>query len=137
MLREYLVGDRNFTDDGAGRSIAVYRATMELAILDDDDASGLENDDWYGIEDEMPSAVTAEPNSSHRAAVPLKSLSAEHTRVPLRLMGGSLVAAIELPSQMTEAAWQQMMNMLEALKPGYVVSTEQERPSGEAAPEDA
>ena len=49
-----------------------------------------------------------------------RSLSAKHTRVPLRLLGGSLIVAIELPEAMTEKSWLQMMGMLEALKPGYV-----------------
>ena len=135
VLREYLVGDRNFTDDGAGRSIAVFRTTMELAGLDDGDASKLEDDgDWYDIEDEVHSGVMNEPGKPPSTVTPQMSLGLEHTRVPLRLMGGSLVAAVELPSQMTEAAWKQMMAMLEALKPGYVVTEDQEGPDNEADP---
>jgi len=138
VLREYLVGDRNFTDDGAGRSIAVYRATMELADLDRGDASKLEDDDdWYDIEDEVHSGVMNEPDKPSRTVTPQVSLGLEHTRVPLRLMGGSLVAAVELPSQMTEAAWQQMMAMLEALKPGYVIPDEQVQHDHKDEPRDA
>lgn len=48
----------------------------------------------------------------------------ESVRIPLRLLGGKLCAAVELSPDMNEQAWQQMMDMLQALKPGYVAESE-------------
>lgn len=44
----------------------------------------------------------------------------DYVRVPLMLLGGSVLVTLELPSAMTDAAWQQLITMLAALKPGYV-----------------
>ena len=135
VLRGHLVMDRHFTDDGAERAVAFYRSTMRLAGVDSDGmTTGLEECE-YRPEDEdgVDSAWSIETKPSAASAAPL-NLSTDHTRVPLRLMGGTLIAAVELPSQMTEAAWKQMMTMLEALKPGYVVPEDQERPNSEANP---
>ena len=173
VLREYLIVDRNFTDDGAERAIAVYRTTMRLASLETEDTiSRLEEDEsWHESEDDVSSVPTAESmppatnppvtnppvtnppvtnppvtnppvtnppvtNPPVTNTAPM-SLSEDHTRVPLRLMGGSLIAAVELPSAMTEAAWQQMITMLNALKPGYVAPNGPERPDREPEPSDA
>lgn len=46
-------------------------------------------------------------------------------RVPLRLLAGRATAVFEIPSHMTESTWQQMIDMLNALKPGYVEEDEQ------------
>ncbi|MYB50063.1 MAG: hypothetical protein F4X72_12505 [Dehalococcoidia bacterium] len=135
VLVGYLVMDKNFTDDGAQRFIAAYRSTLRLAGLDKDDTiSGLEEDEsLYEGEDDMNPDPDTEREFPVSTRVPPSqtSLSEDHTRVPLRLIGGSLVAAVELPSAMTETAWQQMMTMLEALKPGYVTTVEKNQPSRE------
>ena len=59
-------------------------------------------------------------NDSGGAQNPPPKLASDHTRVPLRLMGGSLIVTVELPNQMTEDAWKQMLDILNALKPGYL-----------------
>ena len=80
--------------------------------------------------------VSAPANAKQASAKALTRLSEEHTRVPLRLMGGSLTVAVELPPSMTETAWKQMMAMLNALKPGYVSESDDE-PSDEPATSDS
>ena len=130
VLRQYLIVDRNFTDDGAERLIAVYRATMRLAGLDrNDTVSRLQEDDSSLDGEDDVSSITTERRPPIVSTAP-PSLSADHTRVPLRLMGGALVAAVELPTAMTEAAWQQMVTMLEALKPGYIANEPDQRDHG-------
>ncbi|MFH1486830.1 MAG: hypothetical protein ABIH46_12235 [Chloroflexota bacterium] len=62
----------------------------------------------------------------HEPTPPATTLSGEHTRVPLRLTGGSMTVAVELPASMTDKAWKQMIAMLEALKPGYVPEIDDE-----------
>ena len=125
-LREWLLMDQNFSDDGSSRFVEVFRNTMQLAGLDGVGIiSGLEEDEsWLENEDApvVPTNVDREPMSTPVLEAP--RLSMEHTRVPLRLMGGSLTVAVELPDSMTERAWQQMMAMLNALKPGYVPETD-------------
>ena len=55
VLREYLILDRNFTDDGAERLIAVYRATMQLAGLDGGtEISGLQEEDSWPDNETLP-----------------------------------------------------------------------------------
>lgn len=53
-----------------------------------------------------------------------KKLGPEYARVPLNLLGGKTSVVIELPKEMSEKAWKQMMDMLSALKPGYVAEDE-------------
>ena len=123
-LREWLLMDENFSDDGASRFVEVFRSTIQLAGLNEDSTiSGLEEEEFRpeSEDDSVASAPTNfanEPSSAPAHETP--RLSAAHTRVPLRLMGGSLTVAVELPDSMTERAWKQMMTMLNALKPGYV-----------------
>ena len=119
-IREYLVLDRNFTDDGAQKFVDVYKATVRLANLTDDDTMpGLNEDEsWNDSEDNLMVIPPSGPASAPGQEV-LRP-SGAHTRVPLQLMGGSLNAVVELPTSMTERAWQQMIDMLNALKPGYV-----------------
>ena len=138
VIRHYLIVDRNFTDDGAKRLIDVYRATMRLAGLDGDGImSRLEEESWPESED--TSMVSARTSTEHEPiSVPAQEaprLSVEHTRVPLRLMGGSLTVTVELPASMTERAWRQMVDMLHALKPGYVPEEDNE-PADRPAPDD-
>ena len=51
---------------------------------------------------------------------PRPSISTEHVRVPIQLLGGSTSVVIELPRAMTKKAWQQMISILAALEPGWV-----------------
>ena len=78
-LREYLILDRNFTDDGAGRFIEVYRATMRLAnLITDDIISGLEEDEYTdGSEDDMVTETPSQsaPASPTRYSVPEGSIT--------------------------------------------------------------
>ena len=59
-----------------------------------------------------------------RRTAPVAATSPNHERVPLRLLGGKTTVVLELPIQMSERAWEQMITMLNALKPGYVAEEE-------------
>ncbi len=133
-LREWLLMDENFSDEGASRFVEVFRSTMRLAGLDGDGIiSGLEEDESLNESEDSP-MVSMHHNSENDPvpSSPQESprLNPAHTRVPLQLMGGSMVVAVELPNSMTERAWQQMIKMLDALKPGYVPEASDES-SGE------
>lgn len=138
-LRAWLLMDENFSDEGAGRFVEVFRSTMRLAGLDgedgiprlDEDESSDESWDDPGEDSPaIPATPTParEPGSSSAQEGPL--LSSGHTRVPLRLLGGSLTVVVELPDSMTERAWGQMIDMLNALKPGYVLDPDDARSDG-------
>ena len=129
-LRQWLLMDENFSDEGASRFVEVFRSTMTLAGLDDSSPiSRLEDDEpWDEIEDApmVPDRSAAQHDPVPAQVLDVPRASVDHTRVPLRLLGGSLTVTIELPGSMTETAWQQLMTMLNALKPGYVVTEEDE-----------
>ena len=121
-LRRWLLMDEDFSDEGASRFVEVFRSTMRFAGLDNIAiTSGLEDNAPWNAPENAPIAPTR--GHSHRHHTP-----PAHTRVPLRLMGGSQTVTIELPDSMTETAWQQMMTMLNALKAGYV-PTENDGPN--------
>ena len=130
-LRQWLLMDEDFSDEGASRFVEVFRSTMRFAGLDNIGiTSGLEdNAPWNASEDARISSSRTDSHHRHHAPprTPETSRPA-HTRVPLRLMGGSQTVTIELPDSMTETAWQQMMSMLNALKAGYV-PTENDGPN--------
>ena len=118
-LREYLLLEKNFSEDGATRLIDVYHATLNLAQLNRSDAlSGLNGDmsdaeeTW---EENMPTGPSTVQDLAHHAPRSTQG----HTRLPLRLPGG-IEVAIELPPVMPESAWTHMIEVLNILKAGYV-----------------
>ena len=130
VLREWLLMDENFSDDGASRFVEVFRNTMRLVGHDEDEGFAEFQEDDYSNENDND-GLTPSPRASQREShlshpPPIAPNSGEATRVPLRLMGGTLTVVVELPDSMTEKAWQQMITMLAALKPGYVADPEDE-----------
>lgn len=115
VLREYLIIDKNFTDDGAERAISVYRATMLLADLDRGDImSGLNGDDSLEEIEEDIMATEAPPERSVepvRANVPRGSFS-----IPVPL-DAERMATITLPINMQDADWARLDRILQAYKP--------------------
>ena len=129
-LRQWLLMDEDFSDEGASRFVEVFRSTMRFAGLDNITiTSGLEDNALWNAPEDAP-LPTSRSHSHRRHAPPYSPATPlpAHTRVPLRLMGGTQTVTIELPDSMTEKAWQQMMTMLNALKAGYV-PTENDGPS--------
>ena len=115
VLREYLIIDKNFTDDGAERAIAVYRATMLLASLDRDelisrldDDETLEGDEEDIMVSEAPPQSTVEPI---RATAPRGSFS-----IPVPL-DAERMATVTLPIDMQDADWMRLDRILQAYKP--------------------
>ena len=130
-LRQWLLMDEDFSDEGASRFVEVFRTTMRFAGLDNIAiTSGQEYDaPWNALQDApIAPSRTDSHHRRHTPPPPLETPRPAHTRVPLRLMGGSQTVTIELPDSMSETAWQQMMTMLNALKAGYV-PTESDGPN--------
>lgn len=142
-LRHYLIVERNFTDDGARRAIQAFRDNMALVGVEQPDKMpGLDQEDRKD-EMEMPSTRTPPPLATLPSV--FRSDSTVYNRVPLQLRGGKYTVTLELPQNIDSGAWEQMVAMLAALKPGYVVDDAPkpdnqpqvleatERPSEEAA----
>ena len=124
VLREYLILDRNFTDDGAGRAITVYRDTMQLADIDNNDViSGLESDDKS---EEYKKDVIFPQIPVQSTAASVGSIS-----IPIPL-SGERMATVILPIDMQSADWTTLERILGAYKPQ---SSDGGNESGEDLPE--
>ena len=109
VLREFLILDRNFTDDGAGRAIMVYRDTMQLANLDNDDVlSGLEED------------LTSEEHDTdvNLPQLPVQSVTASVGAITIPIpLSGERMATVVMPVDMQRIDWERLERILEAYKP--------------------
>ena len=128
-LRQFLVMEKDFTNDGASRFMEVWNATKTLAHLGEhaeiwDAGQGVtgdtsENELWVNQSDAMDDMVS---EGLRETGNELDSLpSSNRTRIPLRLLGG-FEAEVVLPSDMTEAAWNHMIQYLNVMRPAYVVA---------------
>ena len=129
-LRQFLVVNKGFTDDGATRLIEVLSATKALAHIGDDtvtpgymdgvtsndvpiEATRLSLDETSGEANEFEIDELRTPS----AVLPPHGL--DRMRIPLRLVGG-YEATIELPTTMPLTAWTHMIQYLEVMKEAYV-----------------
>ncbi len=134
-LQQHLVVEKGFTNDGAARLIEVLSATKTFANIGDEQGTprlfdGLTTDlpnpeprvDSSDSLNEMADLANQREASLQTAPESLRS--SDRTRIPLRLVDG-FDAAIELPSEMTEAAWKHMLRYLEVMKDAYVRVSEE------------
>ena len=132
-LLQHLIVEKGFTNDGGMRLIEVFGATKIFANISNSvDMSRLENDktpelpalnsqlDAADIEDEMYEFAD-EIDGQPEDYVPGRNRPGQK-RFPLQLVDG-LEAAIELPSAMTEAAWDHMIQYLKVMRAAFVAPT--------------
>jgi hypothetical protein len=122
-LRYTLIQDRSFTETGANEFIQEFRATIAFARLTGttnmppvDEGKG-DNGGIQFAEDPMnppTDAITPPPAGFQPPGAQAPVL--KMYRLPLMRDE----AILQLPSPMTEAAWRQMLAILEAMKPGIV-----------------
>ncbi len=120
-LRQHLIVQRNFTGEGASRLIAVFRASMVYAGLDESDNMAAQNQD-VDAEREEPMVVPSD-------SLPTPDSDTRSVTIPLP---GTKWATLQAPFPIPSTTWDQMMKMLEALKPG-LISPE---PDGESLAEE-
>ena len=134
-LRRFLVMEKAFTNDGAARLIEVLNATKSL--ISDGDNQG-EIGQGNGVTQEsLYQDANAEPqrsaDNSNKGAASIDSSprnssdapnSLDRTRIPLRLVGG-FDAEILLPTDMTDSAWQHLLQYLQVMKGAYVREPEE------------
>ena len=102
-LRQHLIVQRNFTREGANRLIVGFRASMVYAGLDESAKLATQGQD--GGEDPM---MQPQAGSATRSVT-----------IPLP---GMQWATLQAPFPIPSATWNQMMDMLNALKPGLILS---------------
>ncbi len=106
-IREYLLLDKNFTEDGADTFVEVYRSSLRLAGLDEDDImTGLDEDE-FSFENED---TVSPPRSSTRHP------DARSVTLPV----GKVWPTLTGPFPMSKELWDQMLALLKAMEPGLV-----------------
>jgi hypothetical protein len=118
-LRYELIRQRGFTEVGADEFIPQWKRTIAVAQLAS--SANLLPDDEL-LEPELPSPpATMTPVSD--AVEPIKAPAQGTTRtVQLPLL--KEWALLQVPFPMSEADWQQLLRVLEAMKPGLVLPPE-------------
>ncbi len=109
VLKEYLILDRNFTDDGAERAITVYRDTVLLANVDN-------NDTISGLEDDYTSEVSEEDIFVPQTALQTTDTPVGSISIPIPL-DANRMATVVLPIDMKSVDWMRLERILEAYKP--------------------
>ncbi len=119
-LRFHLQRDRKFTESGAEDFIEQFRSTIAFAGLGPGDGQpGVGDDDSLQVEADEDAPMTATGLGQSPAATPTGQLTADIREVPIPIAGSEwprLKARFPLP----EDAWNQMLKVLEAMKPGLV-----------------
>lgn len=132
-LRHFLLFDRTFTEAAASDFIPQFRATVAFAGLDDaatlspheeDKGSANEPDAPEQEPDVTPPPATQAPPASPRTPPPAAPqapppLPAAHRAVQVPLSGAEWVT-VQGAFPLTEEAWDQMIAVLNAMKPGLV-----------------
>ena len=116
-LAHYLIMDKNFTPDGAGRFIKSFRATMDTAGLSGggtSDGTPMETDDDFddNEEDDFPSETPRLGALSPSPAIAPEGFMT----LPVPLDPKRIVTVI-MPIEMNEADWQRFDRVLEGYRP--------------------
>lgn len=119
-LRFHLQRDRKFTESGAGDFIEQFRSTIAFAELESGaPPSGDGDDDSHEVEaDEDAPMRATRPRQSPASATTAKP-SADIREVPIPI-AGSEWPRLKARFPLTEDAWNQMIKVLEAMRPGLV-----------------
>ena len=126
-LRYVLQKELKFSPKGADALIEEFRATIAFAELEDSDSIAEPEDnqtsDIGNQNGDVPIdlfATSPKPFGERSVDIDAKPTSTRLLQVPL--LGGNW-AAVQLPQPMSEPEWDQMMKVLNAMKPGIVSGT--------------
>lgn len=128
-LKYKLVAQRGFTEGGFKEFIREYQETVAFAKLDENESSVDAADRaWRDqLEDSSDGGPEQRLESEHRRREPPQDRrpkrSGEVLSIPVPLQGTSPVV-IEGEFPISEAAWQQLLAVLHAMKPGLVIAPE-------------
>ena len=107
-LKQLLVVEKRFSDEGATRFIEVMRESFNFAELDEDETSQGYNE---GVNESDPEDLVIRP-------------LANSDKVQFSVTGGPASMRMELPLPLTAETWDSLIAMVEALKPMLVESTQ-------------
>lgn len=105
---------KSFTDPGAKQFIEQYKATMAFAALEP--GGNMSSSGQGDHEEESPMEINTPLANAGKTPPPPGMRD-----VPIPI-AGSVWPSIRAPFPMTEAAWAQMITVLNAMKPGLVAS---------------
>ena len=118
--------ERNFTERGADEFIPQFRSTLAFAQLLDGGKLSEELADKPGDESEgqmSPRTTLQEP--------PAKPPTTRQTRVIQLPISSTEWAALQAPFPLTEEKWEQMLAVLDAMKPALVGKEKDQDDPGE------
>lgn len=116
-LHYTLTTDLGFTESGAGEFIKQFMATIDFTFGRADDAPvGLANQDTR-----VPLAASEQRPVAHGT----RSTESASTRIPIPLVGGYQVV-VEGPFPISTDAWDNLVSVLNALKPGLTSETSED-----------
>jgi hypothetical protein len=130
---EFDLQQKGFTSGGAADFLGEWKRTMAFAKLTDSSASVTDDDSGEGSEDGPEEAPEMTPATATPTPATPTLPPAQGRHFPIPLISGD-DAALTVPSAMTDEAWDQMLAVIAAMKPGIVrppktSSSESERPS--------
>ena len=129
-LQYVLKRKRKFSASGAAALIEELRSTIAFAKLEESDSIAPEEGEKpdADVGEELPTTSVPEtPNPFEESPVTLGATTVENRILQLPLLGDAW-AAIQVPQPMSESEWNQMMVVLEAMKPGIVGSAKANTP---------
>lgn len=115
-LKQHLVVEKQFTDEGAARFISVLHASLTLAHVGDSGSIAGQDEVLPG---ESESMQVDTPNAPSMKQHPSAEPGTRSIQIPLP---GAPWATLHALFPMSEETWNQMMTMLHAMKPGLVGS---------------
>jgi hypothetical protein len=130
VIRPYLVLQRGFSESAANEVLRILRSTLSFAKIDADSAGASLSADGADNETGSNGIVTPatidrpKPRESEHRADPLPPDPPAKTAKPQRTVqvpySPGEWALVQAAFPMTDAAWKQMITVLEAMKPGLV-----------------
>lgn len=135
-MKAYLVADRGFTPDGAGELMAEFKRTLAYSGIQVGDSLSPNGEDSEEDHEEEPPAPRDFAMTAIIPAVPqikADTQPSEKIVIPIPL-GAEGLAALQLPTRMTRAAWARMLSIIAAYEDSVVDEAARPTPTSESDP---
>lgn len=126
-LQHMLIFEYGFTEGGAAEFIRQFKATIVFARLGDDEAAEIPEPST--LLSAMSQGQPGRPSRRVPDGATTHAPSPAGRALPIPIMGSDEWPVLYLPGRITEADWNQMIAVLQAMKPGIVAV---EAPAGVA-----
>jgi hypothetical protein len=131
VMKDYLVLSRGFSPSAADEVLGEFRRTLTFAGIGTSDGPGIVGPDRGEVSEEQEPTVTATaspqaPQSASPAWPPAPTVSPGNERpkessAPLPMnfnLSGDRWATLQVSDRLTESQWEQLMAVINAMKPG-------------------